>query len=104
MAPLVSSLEAYGWSVWWDREIRPGATWDEAIEREVRGAECVVAVWTDRSIESRWARNEAMSGLEREVLVSVLLDDVQLPIVFKGAQAATLTSWQGEPRSAQLTY
>jgi len=103
--PLVRSLESKGWTVWWDREIRPGTSWDDAIEREVTSAACVVAVWTATSVESRWVKNESMSALERDVLVPVQLDDVELPIAFKGTQVADLTSWSGDVEAPEfLTF
>ena len=100
--PLVRALESRDWSVWWDREIRPGSSWDDDIEREVIGASCVVTVWTKKSVESRWVKNESMSGLERGVLVPVRLDDVDLPIAFKGTQVADLTQWSGDSSAPEF--
>jgi len=30
--PLVDTLLKKDWSIWWDRTIRPGETWDQVIE------------------------------------------------------------------------
>jgi TolB-like protein/Tfp pilus assembly protein PilF len=46
-------------------------------------------------------KNEAMDGLERGILLPVLLDDVSVPVAFKTTQAADLRGWQGQP-DAQL--
>jgi hypothetical protein len=35
---LASSLEACGWSVWWDRKIIAGQTFDQVIEHELETA------------------------------------------------------------------
>ena len=45
VAPLVSSFEAQGWSVWWDRHIVPGTSFDDMIEQALAQSACVVVVW-----------------------------------------------------------
>lgn len=85
--PLVEGLQAHGWSVWWDRDIAPGRGFEEEIDREISAAECVLVVWSSDSVNSRWVRNEALEGLERNILVPVLLDDVRIPVAFRQSQA-----------------
>lgn len=97
---LVRALEAEGFSVWWDRTIPPGTTWADIIEAELERADRVAVVWTRASVASKWVKTEASEGLERGILVPVLLDDVppaQLPLAFKHLQAASLVHWAGEP-------
>jgi hypothetical protein len=48
VAAIVSALEASGLSVWWDRAIQVGASYDDAIEVALNAARCVVTVWTER--------------------------------------------------------
>ena len=91
--PLAQALEARHLSVWWDREIPPGATFDDVIETALNAAGCVVVVWTEHSIKSRWVRTEASAALERDRLVPVLLDKVAIPLEFRRVQAADLTEW-----------
>jgi TolB-like protein/lipoprotein NlpI len=96
--PLVKAIEALDFTVWWDRQIDPGTSWDDAIERELDAAQWVIAVWTERSIGSRWVRTESMAALDRDVLIPVLLDDVTPPVAFRTTQAADLRNWQpGSP-------
>lgn len=83
-------LETRGWSVWWDRVIRPGTSFDRAIEGALEGARGVVVLWTRASVDSDWVRNEAREGLGRKILVPVLLDDVKIPLEFRAIQAARL--------------
>ena len=43
-ARLAQALEHDGWSVWWDREIPPGRSFDEVIEEALAQARCVIVV------------------------------------------------------------
>jgi len=57
--PCSQLLEGEGFSVWWDRQIRTGASFDREIEQELASASCVVVVWSRSSIDSDWVREEA---------------------------------------------
>ena len=91
--PLVAHLQSLGWSVWWDRELVAGPSFDEKIEQAIGAASCVVVAWTQASVASKWVRAEANEGLERGILVPVLLDDVRPSLVFRASHAANLVGW-----------
>ncbi len=90
---LVEALESQGWSVWWDRELITGPSFDDKIEEALDEARCVVVGWSEHSIQSRWVRTEANEGLERGILVPALIDDVRPPLAFRIAQTANLIGW-----------
>jgi tetratricopeptide (TPR) repeat protein len=94
--PLVEALKAHGWSVWWDREIVPGANFEAHIEAAMADARCVVVVWTASSLASEWVHSEALDGLERRVLVPLMLEPVRLPLAFRHKDCAQLFGWRGE--------
>lgn len=98
--PLVDALLREGWSVWWDRAMLPGETWDQVIEVELAAARCVIVLWSRTSVHSDWVRTEAEAAKERGVLVPALLDDVNIPLAFKRLQAANLVEWSGVLPSA----
>jgi len=50
--PLAKALENSGWSVWWDRTIPPGKTFDQVIEEALAAARCVVVLWSKKSVKS----------------------------------------------------
>ncbi|MGZ8228421.1 MAG: toll/interleukin-1 receptor domain-containing protein [Burkholderiales bacterium] len=102
---LADALESAGWSVWWDREIPYGKAFDQVIEAELNAARCVIVLWTRESVGSRWVKTEAAAAADRERLIPVLLDDVQMPFEFRRIQTAMLQGWTGEgdhPEFARL--
>ena len=97
--PLVHALEAEGYSVWWDPQIAAGQEFDELIAQELQRAECVVVVWTETSVASRWVRGEARDAADRGVLVPVRLGGVQLPIDVRAIHTTDLDDWNDDPNS-----
>ncbi|MEA3413724.1 MAG: SUMF1/EgtB/PvdO family nonheme iron enzyme [Pseudomonadota bacterium] len=98
-AGLAGALEALGWSVWWDRTIPAGKTFDEVIEAAIDDARCIIVMWSESSVKSRWVRTEAEEGAHRGVLVPVRIDDVRIPLAFRRIQAADLIEWNGSAES-----
>jgi hypothetical protein len=94
---IANLLSERGWSVWWDRDIKAGQTFDEVIERELETANNVVVLWSQASIASEWVKNEAAVAAQRRVLLPVLLDDVKIPLEFRRKQTADLIGWDGDP-------
>jgi tetratricopeptide (TPR) repeat protein len=93
VGPLVEALENEGYTVWWDRALNPGENFETTIDHEIQQAGCVVALWTEYSVQSQWVRNEAMEGMDRGVLVPAQLDDVRIPVAFKQVQTADFRDW-----------
>jgi Domain of unknown function (DUF4062)/TIR domain len=81
------------WSVFWDREIPVGLTWDDIVEKALDTAKCVVVLWSSTSRDSEWVRIEANEGAERGILAPALLEDVKIPLRFRRIQAANLAGW-----------
>jgi len=99
---LVEALEKQGWSIWWDRTILPGKRWDRIIEEALNDARCVIVLWSENSIQSDWVRTEAEEAKRRGILVPVLLDRVNIPLAFRGIQAANLVDWPGALRPPEF--
>ena len=101
-AQLASVLATKGWSVWWDRDILPGRTFDDVIEEALTNARSVVVLWSAESVKSRWVRTEASAAAERDALVPALIEPVTIPLEFRRVEAADLTNWQGAPDDPEL--
>jgi hypothetical protein len=68
VVPLVDALRQKGWSVWWDRTIPPGKTWDQVIEAALDAARCVIVLWSKESVKAHWVLTEAEEGRRRGIL------------------------------------
>ena len=53
----------------------------------------MVIVWSKNSIESRWVRTEANEGIDRDVLIPLLVDDVNPSLAFCIVQTVRLLGW-----------
>jgi len=91
---LVHALEEKRWSIFWDRRIPTGKSWQSYIAQALSDARCVIVAWSHHSITSEWVIEEANDAKERGVLVPVLLEPVRPPLGFRGIQAADLTEWK----------
>ena len=92
---LTKALERDGWSVWWDREIATGASFDRAIEQAINDARVVIVGWSHGSVGSDWVRAEAAYALEKNKLLPVRFDDAVPPLRFIHTQALDLSTWDG---------
>ena len=84
------ALEKAGHSVWWDRQIAGGSEYSREIEQALRDAEAVVVLWSAKSVQSPWVRDEAASGRDRGRLVPVRLDATDPPLGFRQYQTVDL--------------
>jgi len=96
------ALEGYGWNVFWDRELLPGEDFRRAIGHELKQAHCVIVLWSRTSVDSEWVIDEAEAGKQNGRLVSVRIDDVEMPLGFRQLQAATLVDWLGDVEHAEF--
>ena len=96
--PLVDALIADGLSVWWDAHIGGGSDWRESIEENLEGAECVIVVWSRRSVgpQGRFVRDEASRAQRNNAYLPIRIDRVEPPLGFGETQAISLIGWAGD--------
>ncbi len=96
--PIAEALQTHGWKVWWDlSSIRTGQLFNKAIREALSQAKCVVVLWSEASVESRWVESEAYWAWENDKLASVVLDDgLRLQVPFNTTHAQNLCGWSGD--------
>ena len=92
---LTAVLQQSGWSVWFDQNLKAGATFDRVIEQALTDARAVIVAWSKNSVTSDWVRAEAAFALESAKLFPVRLDDVPLPLRFIQVHTLNLSGWDG---------
>ena len=105
--PLVAHLRDAGLEVWWDEAIQPSTSWRAEIAKQLNAAKCVVAVWTQDSVDPEqggWVMEEATHGQARKVLAPVRLDLVAPPLGFGETQYADLAAWSGEASDPRFQH
>lgn len=100
--PLVKALKDRGWSVWWDRDLPLTSPFDDVIRVELRSARCVVALWSENSVNSLYVKGEARDAMRLNKLISVFisLSPFELPYDLQSLQGLELIDWNGEELDA----
>lgn len=105
LIPLVTALEAEGFSVWWDQHIGGGTNWREEIETHLDAAKVVLVVWSKLTIgpQGRFVRDEAGQAQEAGHYLPITIDNVRPPLGFREVQALDLSSWWGKRSDPRFT-
>lgn len=96
---VAQALEKAGHRVWWDLHIKTGAQYSTEIDRALNEANAVVVLWSERSVESPWVRDEAAAGRDAGKLVPARIDGVSPPLGFRQYQTTDLSRWKGRRTS-----
>jgi hypothetical protein len=99
---LARALETRGWSIWWDREIPLGKSFDDVIEKALADAKCAVVLWSAVSVASEWVRNEASEARRRGILIPAFLESVEPPLAFRLLNGADLRRWSGDAEDPEF--
>jgi TolB-like protein len=90
-------LAREGFSVWWDVSLRSGDAFDATIEAALRSAKAVVVLWSATSVHSRWVRAEATVAERNKILMPVMIEPCDRPMMFELMHTADLCHWHGDP-------
>lgn len=96
-------LEEAGFSVWWDRELPIGTTYEDRILPALAASHTVVVLWSKTAAESDWVKSEALDGKKRKCLLPVLLEaGLRLPPDFQFLTAGDFTRWDRSPEHLEF--
>lgn len=96
-------LEKLGYEIWWDARIEGGAAYARSISAALENADAVIVLWSQRSVESDWVRDEAAQGRDRQRLIPLSLDGSSPPIGFRQYQVIDLSHWHGRSGGREIT-
>jgi TolB-like protein/Tfp pilus assembly protein PilF len=98
--PVIALLEGAGFDVWWDGRLEGGENYLAITENALETADCVLVLWSQTSVGSHWARDEAQRGRERGCLVPLSLDGTMAPLGFRQFQLLDISGWNGAPNDS----
>jgi hypothetical protein len=87
-------LESHGWSVWWDRNIPTGGSFNAVIRQELGAARCAVVVWSEQSVNSEWVQAEADEAKKQDKYLPVKIDESDIPLGFTQRTFQSLVDWE----------
>jgi hypothetical protein len=103
--PFAKTLETHGWSVWWDRNIPTGGSFNSVIRQELSAAKCAIVVWSEQSVESEWVHAEASEAKKQEKYLPIKINECEIPLGFTQRTYQSLVEWEtgvDHPGFAQL--
>ena len=71
---IISHLVQEGYSVWWDSRLEAGHNFGEGIAREIDEAKCVIVIWSQASVDSKWVYAEATEADSQGKLIPVSIE------------------------------
>lgn len=102
VAKLVYLLEWYGYGVWWDiNSLRSGEDFSQAIQKAIDDVKCVIVIWSEESVQSKWVRAEASIAENANKLLPVAVDNramKSIPAPSNLLHSESLEGWSGDPQ------
>jgi len=99
---LASALERAGFTLWWDAMIAGGEAYSRSISDALEKADLVIVLWSKRSVESDWVKDEAGHGRDRHRLIPLSVDGTQPPLGFRQYQVIDLSHWHGRKDAPEI--
>jgi hypothetical protein len=103
--PLAAELERRAWCAFWDLRTPAAKLWRTYIGAQLYTSRCVIVVWSEHALQSKFVLEEGAVGRDRDVLLPIVRQRVRPPLGFGEIHAANLVEWRpGEPSSEFETF
>lgn len=99
---IAEALSKLGYEAWWDVELLPGAKFADEIKEVIKKSKITIVIWSLNSINSDFVRAEADLSRKYSKVISVVIDDCELPLPFNNQHYLDLRDWDGEGGSNLL--
>jgi TolB-like protein len=99
---LAAALERSGFTLWWDALIAGGEAYSRSISDALEKADLVVVLWSKKSVQSDWVKDEAGHGRDRHRLIPLSIDGTQPPLGFRQYQVIDLSHWHGRKDAPEI--
>lgn len=95
-----ANLERLGLSVFLDIDgLDGGDVFPDVLDREVKAAGAVLALWSPHALARPWIKQECLIGLKRKVLIPLALEplgELDVPVAFEGLHHIDFTGFHGD--------
>ena len=100
---LVGMLDEEGFTVCWEHAVAPGddVRTDESMQA-LNTAKCVLAVWSDTSVDDFWVVSDAERAVVQNKLISVVAKSAVIARKFRRAETVFMQSWQVQNKDDEL--
>jgi TIR domain len=92
------ALEKWGYTIWWDDKILPGADWTLETRNNSRETKCLLALLSTSFFASKFLEVYCRIAASRGILVPVLIQDNLsldgVPFIPRGTQILDVSKWR----------
>jgi len=92
---VAKALSQHGYEVFWDTQIPTGMTFDTYIYHQLEQTDAVIVLWSKRSVDSDYVKEEAEYAKKNSVLVPLSIDATEPPFGFARIQSTDISGWHG---------
>ena len=99
---IAKMLVKHGYDVWWDTELLPGDKFSREIDEVIKNASAAIVLWSKKAVASDFVRAEAGRANSNNILISVRLDECEIPIPYNIQHFLDLSAWDNNVDSPLL--
>ncbi len=95
-------LKEAGLKGFWDAQIPVGVRHEDYMKQVLNASRTVLVIWSKDSVDSRWVRDEAEVGRERDCLFPIRIDNCELPRRYRAINTSDFSRWRQGDYQTQI--